>query len=411
MSGIDWEAVRCEFPAVERAAYLDNGAAGLVPRAAQMVMADYYRGIPFNAGLRLSPTVSYGGVGEDAEAVTGGVAAARDEIRRALGGGAGDLAFTKNATEALSLIAEGLPWQAGDEILISEVEHQSGTLPWMRVAAERKLELGWIPTDAAGRVDSADVERRLTRRTRVVALIHVSSLFGTVEPVEAVGELTRRRGVMLVVDGAQAAGRIPVDVGRMGCDFFVASGHKGLLGPQGIGIVIGSPGALAKVRPPAIGSRSAVLDAHSGALDYALAPAPFHLEAGALNAASVLGLGASVAFLGRLGWAEVFSRIATLGGALWAAIATAPGVEIYGDRADAARTGIVSFNVHGRDSGEVCRTLWRGARVLVSPGIHGSPLALRKLGVTGTVRASVHCYNTEGEIEQLARALAALSRE
>lgn len=404
----DWTAIHREFPAAGRVAYLDASATGLMPRVAQEALAAYHAGIPFNAGVRLSPTVFYGGIGEEADAVTARVADARETVARALHTAPADIAFTKNGTEGMTAVADGLPWQAGDQVLISEVEHQSGALPWVRLAEERGVELVWIPADGAGRVDARDVEQRIGSRTRAIVLIHVSSLFGTIEPVEPVGALARARGLTFVVDAAQSAGRIPVDVARIGCDFLVASGRKGLLGPQGIGVLAGRDGSLRRLRPLTVGSRSAVFR-DDGRVSYAVADSPFHLEAGAVNASGAIGLGASVGFLESLGWPAFFSRIESLGTRLWDAVAKIPGVTAYGDEEHVRRTGILSFNAVDHLSRDVCEDLWRREQVIVSPGIHGSPLALRKIGVAGTARASVHCWTTEADIDRLARGLRAMT--
>jgi cysteine desulfurase/selenocysteine lyase len=374
-------------------------------------MASYYAGVPYNTQLRLSANVSYGAIGDEAAAnVTAGITAARAAVARALGTSHEDVAFTKNATEALNLVAHGLPWTRGDEVLISESEHQSSLLPYLRAAEEFGLRLVWIRADECGRVDPADAARLLTPRTRLIALIHVSGLFGTVEPVAAVGSLAARHGVLFAVDAAQSAGRVPVNINTISCDFLTLSGHKALMGPQGIGALVGRHGSLNRLRPSYLGSRCAVIEhRHDGTMKYVLAQSPFHLEAGGINTSAALGLGASVAFLESLGWAAVFDRIQTLGVRLWNALSAIPSVQLYGDQQQATRCGIVSFNVDGRSSSGICEELWANGRVITSPGIHGSSLAVHKIGVSGTVRASVHCYNTEDEIDHFAHVLAAVA--
>jgi cysteine desulfurase/selenocysteine lyase len=403
---MDAAAIRAAFPAADRAAYLDNAAVSLVPLPAIEAMDGYYRGIPHNAGLRLTEQTYYGGVGDDADAVTAKVAATRAALARMIGAQPHEIVFTKNTSEALNLVAAGLPLGAGEEVLLSEVEHQAAALPWIRLARERGVRLTWIPASREGLVDPADVQRRITAATRVIALIHVSSLFGTVEPVQAVGRMAARHGVTYVVDAAQSVGRIPVDVRDIECDFLALCGRKGPLGPQGISALFGRADYLGRLRPLMVGSRSAVFRENG---DYMLAPIPFRFEAGVLNTAGAIGLGASVEFLEKAGLSGVFGHIAGLGAMLWDAVAACPGVTLYGCRDHVARTGILSFNVEGFDSREVCRRLWERERVITSPGIHGSPLALRKIGAPGTVRASVHCFNTEEQIARLARALRSLT--
>jgi cysteine desulfurase/selenocysteine lyase len=346
-------------------------------------------------------------VGDLADTITATVARARAALARLIGAEPEEIVFTKNTNEALNLVAAGLPLQAGDEVLLSEVEHQAAALPWMRLADERGIRLAWIPASPEGLVDPADVERRITRATRVIALIHVSSLFGTVEPVGAVGRLAARHGVAYVVDAAQSAGRIPVDVHEIPCDFLALCGRKGPMGPQGISALYGRAEALGRLRPLMVGSRSAIFR-ETG--DYLLAATPFRFESGVLNTAGAIGLGASLGFLDTVGWPAVFDRLGVLGEALWDAVVACPRVTTYGRRDHVGRTGILSFNVEGLDSRDVCLRLWERERVITSPGIHGSPLALRKIGVPGTVRASVHCFNTEEEIARLARGLHSLAR-
>jgi cysteine desulfurase/selenocysteine lyase len=352
---------------------------------------------------------SYGVSVAEAAAVTANISEARAVLARTLGTSPQDVAFTKNATEALNLVALGLPWTPGDEILISETEHQSSLLPYLRVAADFGLRLTWIPADRNGGIDPSDAARLLSKRTRLIALIHTSGLVGSIAPVAAVGALAARHGVLFAVDAAQSAGRIPVDVETIGCDFLTISGHKGLLGPQGIGVLAGRRGSLGRLAPTYLGSRCAVIDHDGdGGMRYTLAESPFHLEAGGINTSGAIGLGRSVAFLERLGWAAVFDRIQFLGARLWQALSATPRVELYGDQRQEPRTGIVSFNMPGRSSYRVCEELWTSGRVIASPGIHGSSLALRKVGVPGTVRASVHCYNTEEDIDRLAHVLAGM---
>jgi cysteine desulfurase/selenocysteine lyase len=398
--------IRAAFPSADRAAYLDNAAVSLVPLPAIEAMDAYYRGIPHNAGLRLSTQTYYGGVGDQADAVTAKVASARAALARLIGARPEEIVFTKNTNEALNLVAGGLPLTTGDEVLLSEVEHQAAALPWIRLARQRGIRLGWIPADAGGLVDPAAVQRRITPATKVIALIHVSSLFGTVEPVEAVGRLARAADITYVVDAAQSVGRLPLDVREIGCHFLALCGRKGPMGPQGISALFGRADMLGRLNPLMVGSRSAVFREGD---DYELAGIPFRFESGVLNTAGAIGLGASLEFLEKTGHSGVFGRIAGLGEALWDAVAACPRVTMYGHREHAARTGILSFNVEGLDSREVCLRLWERERVITSPGIHGSPLALRKIGVPGTVRASVHCFNTEEEIARLTRGLRCLT--
>lgn len=398
--------IRTEFPVAEGLVYLDNAAAALVPRVAAQAMTTYYAGVPHNAGVELTADVYYGGVGEFAESVTAQVTRARAEVAALIGARPGEIVFTKNTTEALNLIPSGLPLEAGDEVILSDVEHQAAALPWIRLAGERGIRLSFVQATRQGYVDPDAVEAKVSPATKAIALIHVSSLFGAVEPVEAVGAIARGHGLTFIVDAAQSVGRIPVNVEVIGCDFLALCGRKGPMGPQGIGALYGRAECLARLRPLTIGSRSAVLGEDG---NYALAPPPFRFEAGALNAAGVIGLGASVAFLRSLGMEVVRRRIEALGAALWAEVSGIERVVCYGDPLHVARTGILSFNVEGLDSREVCRRLWKAERVIVSPGIHGSPMALRKVGARGTVRASVHCFNTCEEIKMLARGLRAVA--
>lgn len=392
------EKVRSEFPALQRYAYLDSAASALLPRSSLKVIDQYYQGLPLNAGVTLSSDIYYGGLGDEGARITTAVGEARSNVAALLHGAPDEIVFTKNTTEALVQVADGLPLTEGDEIVISDVEHQSSYLPWLRAASEKGARIRMVSSGVGGVVGARDVESLMGPRTRAVVVPHVSSLLGTVQPVAEIGQVAKSRGVPLVVDAAQSCGRLPVDVREIGCDYLAFCGHKGMLGAQGISGLWGRKEALGRLRPLTIGSRSTVMERFG---DYAPGPVPYRLESGVINTEGALALGNSVGLLLAWGMDAVSKHIGALSDNLRSALRGVRDVQLYGEDGEDGRTGIVSFNLGVADSKRVAEELFAKDRVVVSPGIHGSAPALLKIGARSTLRASVHCYSNGKDIDRL----------
>lgn len=306
-----------------------------------------------------------------------------------------------NCTDALNLAIKGL-LRLGDHVIATALEHNSVLRPLCGLAARKRIELKLIEPRPDGFIDPEDVEKAITGRTALIACTQASNVTGAIQPVAAIGQMARRCGVKYLIDGAQALGAMPVDVGALGCDLYAFPGHKSLLGPQGTGGLYIRPGvSLAPLREGGTGSAS----------DSALQPAeqPERYESGTVNLPGIAGLGEGVRYVSaRL--SQIMMHERELTGALMEGLGTISGVAIYSPREEAARAGIVSFNVGDMTSEQVSDAL-SAQGFAVRGGLHCAPYAHRFLGTLerGAVRASVGHANTFEEIEAFVEAVKKLA--
>jgi len=310
--------------------------------------------------------------------------------------------FTLNATDALNMAIKGF-LQAGDHVVTTSLEHNSVSRP-LAALARRGISFAKVGCDTEGRVDVESLKAAVMPRTRLVVLTWVSNVWGTVQPVEAVAEMCRRHGVKLLVDAAQAAGHVRIDMQAMGIDMLACSGHKGLLGPPGTGLLV--LGADVDLLPWREGGTGVVSHQVSQPDFY-----PQRLESGTPNTAGIAGLGAGIDFLNQVGLPEVIGHESCLLGALREGLAAIPSVRVYGPARAADQTSLLSFNVEGWDPMEVAAVLDQSFGISCRAGLHCAPWAHQALGTypTGTVRFSVGYFNTAGEIEQAIQAVRALA--
>ena len=306
-----------------------------------------------------------------------------------------------NCTDALNLAIKG-SLRAGDHVIATRLEHNSVLRPLCGLAARGRISLTLIDPRPDGFVDPQDIASSLTGRTTLIVCTHASNVTGAIQPVAAIGQLARREGIPFLIDGAQALGALPVDVEALGCDMYAFPGHKSLLGPMGTGGLYIRPGIrLRPLREGGTGSAS----------DSMLQPAelPERYEAGTLNLPGIAGLGAGVAFVsGRL--SQIMMHERELTGALLEDLAALPGITVYSPREEAARAGIVSFNVGDLTSTQASDAL-AAAGYAVRGGLHCAPGAHRFLGTLnrGAVRASVGHATTFEEIDGFISAVKALT--
>jgi cysteine desulfurase/selenocysteine lyase len=391
--------VREEFPILARSqrgkplVYLDSAATAQKPRAVIDAVSRFYAE---------SYASIHRGVYELSEHATELYEGARDRVRSFLGAReAREIVFVRNATEAINLVAHSFLRHAlgpGDEVLLTEMEHHANIVPWQLVCEERGARLRVAPISDAGEVDLAAFEALLSGRTRLAALAHVSNVLGTINPVRELTALAHARGVPVLVDGAQAAPRIPVDVREIGCDFYAVSGHK-LYGPSGIGALYARAELLEQM-PPFLGGGSMIESVSFDKTTFAGIPTRF--EAGSPNAEGAIGLAAALDWLAGLGMGNVASHEAELlahGTALLDAI---PAVRIYGRAA--AKTGVISFTVRGIHAHDV-GTVLDGEGIAIRAGHHCAQPLMERYGVAAMARASLGVYNDHADLERLARAV------
>jgi cysteine desulfurase/selenocysteine lyase len=394
------EQTRADFPILTRVVggrpvvYLDSAASSQRPRSVIEAMTRYYEWSHANVHRSIHT------LGEEATEL---YEAARDRVQRFIGAEhREEIVFTRGTTDGLSLVADALghTLAPGDEILVTEMEHHSNLVPWQMAARIKGARVQAIAVNADGALDPADVDRRLTERTRVLALAHVSNVLGTINPVAELGARARRMGALTVVDGAQAVPHMPVDVASLNCDFYAFSGHK-MLGPTGIGVLWGRRGVLEALEPTRGGSemiKEVWIDrARWNDL-------PWRFEPGTPPIAEAVGLGAAIEYLEKLGMERVAEHERALADQTVSSLSAIPGVTVYGPRANARRGAVVAFSVEDVHPHDVSAFL-DAQGIAVRAGHHCAQPLARRLGVVGTTRASFGVYTSPDEVDLLARTL------
>jgi cysteine desulfurase / selenocysteine lyase len=400
-TALDVPAVRAQFPALAQEvnghplAYLDNAASAQKPSAVIDAVSRLYGHDYANV---------HRGIHELSRRSTEAYEGARGAIARFLGiSDTAELILTSGTTMGLNLVAS--TWgtanlREGDEILLSIMEHHSNLVPWQMLATRTGATVRYLDVDDEGRYSVDDARAMIGERTRLVALSHVSNALGTINPVREIGALARAAGALMVVDGAQSVPHAPVDVPSLGCDFFAFSGHK-MYGPSGVGGLWGRR-ELLDAMPPFLGGGDMI---DTVALDGSTwAALPHKFEAGTPNIAGVVGLGAAVEYLDRVGMDAVASHEAALMTYALEHVRAVPGIIVYGPSDPAARAGVISFtlaDVHPHD----LSTILDSEGVAIRAGHHCCQPLMRRLGVAATARASFGLYNTFDEVDRLVDAL------
>jgi cysteine desulfurase/selenocysteine lyase len=328
---------------------------------------------------------------------------AHEKVAGFIGAKEGITVFTKNTTEAINMVAAGLPWKAGDRVVTTILEHHSNLLPWRNLKKQGvELDLIGINTDYSLDLDA--LEKAFTPSTRLVAVTHASNVLGVVTPVQDIARICHDHGALLLVDGAQSVPHMPVDISRIGCDFFAFSGHK-MLGPTGTGVLWMRN---ADPEPFIVGGGMVEAVTESG---FTAAEGYQKYEAGTPNIAGGIGLGAAVDYLTALGMENIRNHEEFLTTRLINGLRQVRGVHVYAPEKPADRIGVVSFTVDNFHPHEVAQQLDESADILVRSGHHCCQPLMERFGLfDGTVRASLGLYNTEEEIDMLMATLEELTR-
>jgi len=390
-AAIDVARARAETPGVANVAHFNNAGAALVPRPVLDRVVAY-----------LEREAAIGGYEAEAEAAPE-IGAVYASIARLVGAAPDEIAVCENATRAWDMAFYSLPFGPGDRILTSGVEYTSNVLAMLQVARRTGAIVEVIPDAPSGELSIEALERMLDERVRLVAVTHVPSHSGLVNPAADVGRLTRALGIPFLLDACQSIGQLPVDVGAIGCDMLAATSRKFLRGPRGTGFLYVRRDLADGLEPPFVDYRSARWTSRT---EYELEPGARRFENWESNVASRLGLGVAVDYA--LGWGleAIEARVGSLAERLRTGLAATPAVTVHdpGPR----RCGIVTFSVSGLVPGAVEAAL-RSRRINVSVSdVAYHRLGLESRGLGSVVRASVHYYNTEDEVETLVEAVAGL---
>jgi cysteine desulfurase/selenocysteine lyase len=400
-AALDPLRIRRDFPIFERnpgLVFLDSGASAQKPAAVIDGVAEYYRNDYANVHrgvyhLSARSTELYEG--------------AREKVRRFLNAAdVSEIVFVRNATEGINLVAQS--WGAtflkpDDEVLITVMEHHANIVPWQMLRERTSLKLVVAPIDATGGLDMAAFEKLVTPRTRLVAVTHVANVTGAVLPVESIIRLAHAQGAKVLLDGCQAAPRLPVDVQALGCDFYVFSGHK-TYGPTGIGVLYGKR-ALLDAMPPWQGGGDMILEVTFEKTTFQGPPHRF--EAGTPDISGAIGLGIALDYIEDLGRDAIFEHEAALTGYGVDRLSAMPGVHLLG--AGQRRLAILSVHVDGIHPHDLA-TILDQHKVAIRAGHHCAQPFLDRLGLAATARASLGVYNDESDIDALVDAIKAAQR-
>lgn len=395
------EKIRADFPILTRQVhgkplvYLDSAATSQKPKAVMDALVEFYS--RSNANI-------HRGIHALSEEATGLYEGARQKVAGFIGAPKpNSILFTRNTTESINLVAHS--WgrrhiQAGDEILLTEMEHHSNLVPWQMLAQQQGATLRFIPVTADGRLALEELPRLLTPKTRLVSLTLMSNVLGTINPVHEVIQHAHAQGVPVFVDGAQGVPHLPVNVMEMNCDFLAFSAHK-MLGPTGVGVLYGKE-ALLEEMDPFLGGGDMIRDVW---LDHSVwNDIPWKFEAGTPNIADVVAFGAAIDYLERIGMGEIRRHEEEITRRALEKLQAIEGLTVHGPKDPLSRGAAISFEIaglHPHDLGQILDS----EGVAIRAGHHCCKPLMRKLGVVATARASFYLYNSLEEVDILVRAI------
>jgi cysteine desulfurase / selenocysteine lyase len=373
--------------------YLDNAATTQKPLSVIEVENQYYR--HYNANV-------HRGVHSLSQSATDAYEEARAKVQHLINAASpNEIIFVRGTTEAINLVAQTFGrrrLQAGDEIILSRMEHHSNIVPWQMLSEQTGAGLRIIPVDDRGELQMEVFESLLNERTRLVAVTHVSNALGTINPVKRIIEQAHARNVPVLLDGAQAIAHLLVDVQALDCDFYAFSGHK-LYGPTGVGVLYGKA-ALLDAMPPYQGGGDMIRSVSFEGTTYNTLP--FKFEAGTPNIAGVIGLGAAIDYVTSIGFEAIAAHEQMLLAYATPLVAGVPGLRIIGNARE--KTGILSFVMEGVHSHDIGTILDREG-VAIRAGHHCTMPLMERFGVPATARASFALYNTRQDVDALVAAI------
>jgi len=392
------QKIKKDFPIFQtnpKLVYLDNAATTQKPTTVISAIAEHYA--YRNANI-------HRGIYKLSEEATACYEEARTKVARFISApNARNIAFTRNATEAINLVAHGFlkpRLKASDEILLTTMEHHANIVPWHMIAKDKKAKLKFANITKDGQLDEADLKRKITGKTKLLAFAHASNVLGTINDVKKITELAHAKNIPVLIDGAQAVPHFPVDVSKIGCAFYAFSGHK-LLAPTGIGALYISEKRLAETGP-FLGGGDMVKSVSEKEVMFQDAPARF--EAGTPAIEATIALGTAIDYLEKIGMKNIEKHERELSEFALSELRKIPGITIYGPGDTKKRTGLVSFNL-ARAHPHDLASLLDEENIAVRAGHHCAQPLHQALGVSATLRMSFYIYNTRDDIKKACAAL------
>ena len=401
MAKLNTEKIKQDFPIFnqkindETLVYLDNAATSQIPKFVEEKVRDFnekeranvHRGV-HTLGLR----------------ATNQYESSRQKVANFIGANnAKEVNFTSGCNDSLNLVAASFGEQniqAGDEILVSIMEHHSNLLPWQQLAKRKQAKLNFIEINSDGLLDIENLKSKISSKTRIVALTHVSNVLGTINPIKELTDLAHEKGAIVVVDGAQAVGHFPIDVAQLNVDFYAFSGHK-MFAPTGIGVLYGKKDLLDKMPPYRLGGEMIANVTREGAT---WAEVPYKFEAGTPNIAGAIGLGAAIDYLQSLDFELIQKHEQELTSYALEKLKNVLGLTIYGPQKSNGRIGVISFNLKNIHPHDLATALDLNG-IEVRAGHHCAQPLMASLDTESTVRASLSIYNTKDDIDKLVSSL------
>ncbi|WP_338778248.1 cysteine desulfurase [Metabacillus sp. FJAT-52054] len=395
---MDMKSIQKQFPILDQKVngkdlvYLDSAATSQKPLAVIEAMSKYYR--EYNSNV-------HRGVHTLGTRATDGYEGAREKVRKFINASSTEeVIFTRGATTALNVVALSYAranLQPGDEIVITHMEHHANIIPWQQAAKATGAQLKYIPLQEDGTISLQDAEETITDHTKIVAVMQVSNVLGTINPVKEIASIAHRHGAVMVVDGAQSTPHMRVDVQDLDCDFFAFSAHK-MCGPTGTGVLYGRKALLENMEPAEFGGE--MID-FVGLYESTWKELPWKFEAGTPIIAGAIGLGAAIDFLEEVGLDNIFEHEHKLAAYAMDKMSEIDGLTIYGPK---ERAGLVTFNIEDVHPHDVA-TVLDAEGIAVRAGHHCAQPLMKWLNVSATARASFYLYNTEEDIDQLVSGL------
>ncbi|MFC7064016.1 cysteine desulfurase [Halobacillus seohaensis] len=395
---MDVKAVRDAFPILHQEVnghplvYLDSSATSQKPNQVIDKLSEYYRG--YNSNV-------HRGVHTLGTKATDEYEGAREKVRNFINAQSSqEVIFTRGTTTAINTVAASYGranLKSGDEIVITPMEHHSNIIPWQQIAKETGATLKYMPLQSDGTISLEDAEATITNQTKIVAVMHVSNVLGTINPVKEIAAIAHRHEAVMLVDGAQSAPHMKIDVQDLDCDFFAFSGHK-MCGPTGVGVLYGKKALLKEMEPVEFGGE--MID-FVNLYDSTWKELPWKFEGGTPIIAGAIGLGAAIDFLNEVGLDEIEAHEHKLAQYAQQQMKTIDGLTIYGPE---QRAGLITFNisdVHPHD----LATVLDAEGIAVRAGHHCAQPLMRWLDVSATARASFYLYNTEEDVDRLVQGL------
>lgn len=398
---MDIQEIRKHFPILDQEVnghplvYLDSAATSQKPISVIEAVSDYYKG--YNSNV-------HRGVHTLGTRATDGYEGAREKVRSFINAATTEeVIFTRGTTTSINTVAASYGRanvEEGDEIVITHMEHHSNIIPWQQLAKEKGAVLKYVPLQEDGTITLEDVRETITSRTKIVAIMMVSNVLGTMNPIKEITKIAHENGAVMMVDGAQAAPHMKIDVQDLDCDFFAFSGHK-MVGPTGIGVLYGKKKHLEAMEPVEFGGE--MID-FVGLYDSTWKELPWKFEGGTPIIAGAIGLGAAIDFLEDIGLSNIEAHEHKLAAYALEKMSAVEGMKIFGPQDPAQRAGLVTFNIDDVHPHDVA-TVLDSEGIAVRAGHHCAQPLMKWLNVSATARASFYLYNTEEEIDRLVAGL------